>query len=213
MPKQPPDSQREKLIKTGPADSAMYVLSIFNVEDSLVLREISSPVNRPDNKHLVLLTQRMLSTVTHPDVGGVGIAAPQVGITRRVILVQRFDKEGEPFEAYFNPVIVSSSTETVTRDEGCLSIPGCRGPVERPDVIEIRYIHPEGNEVNETVQGFTARIFQHEIDHLNGLLILQRLHRIGIGGFVSQRAYGDDGNDQVPANRRNTKLSQGMEMR
>jgi peptide deformylase len=160
----------KKLIKTGPADSAMYVLSIFNVEDSLVLRVISSPVNRPDNKHLVLLTQRMLSTVTHPDVGGVGIAAPQVGITRRLILVQRFDKEGEPFEAYFNPVIVSSSTETVTRDEGCLSIPGCRGPVERPDVIEIRYIHPEGNEVNETVQGFTARIFQHEIDHLNGVL-------------------------------------------
>jgi peptide deformylase len=160
----------KKLIKTGPADSALYVLSVFNAEDAVVLRKISKPVNRPDNKHMVLLTQRMLSTVTDPDVGGVGIAAPQVGINRRLILVQRFDKEGEPFEAYFNPVIVYNSTETVTRDEGCLSIPGCRGPVERPDLIEIKYIHPEGNEVIETVQGFTARIFQHEIDHLNGVL-------------------------------------------
>lgn len=160
----------KKIINTGPADSAMYVLSVFNVEDSVVLRKISRPLNRPHNKHLVLLTQRMLNTVTHPDVGGVGIAAPQVGINRRLILVQRFDKEGEPFEAYFNPVIISSSTETITRDEGCLSIPGCRGPVERPDAIEVKYKHPEGKEVTEMVKGFTARIFQHEIDHLNGVL-------------------------------------------
>jgi peptide deformylase len=160
----------KNLINAGPADSAMYVLSVFNAEDSVVLRKISSPVNRPDNKHLVLLTQRMLNTVTHPDVDGVGIAAPQVGINRRLILVQRFDKEDEPFEAYFNPVIVSSAAEMVTRDEGCLSIPGCRGPVERPDIVEIKYIDKQGKEVTETVQGFTARIFQHEIDHLNGVL-------------------------------------------
>ncbi|MBE0661052.1 MAG: peptide deformylase [Bacteroidales bacterium] len=163
-------SIEKRLINTGPADSAMYVLSVFDAEDSLVLRKISNPVKQPDNKHLEILTQRMLITVTHPEVGGVGIAAPQVGINRRIILVQRFDKEDEPFEAYFNPVILSKSTETVTHDEGCLSIPGCRGPVERPDMIEIKYIHPEGNEVIETVQGFTARIFQHEIDHLDGIL-------------------------------------------
>lgn len=160
----------KRIINTGPADSSMYVLSVFNAEDSLVLRKISNPVKQPDNKHLEILTQRMLITVTHPEVGGVGIAAPQVGINRRIILVQRFDKEDEPFETYFNPVILSQSTETVIRDEGCLSIPGCRGPVERPDEIEIKYIHPYGNEVIETVQGFTARIFQHEIDHLNGVL-------------------------------------------
>jgi len=163
-------SIEKRLINAGPADSAMYVLSVFNTEDSLVLRKISDPVNQPDNKHLKLLVQRMLITVTHPEVGGVGIAAPQVGINRRIILVQRFDKQDEPFETYFNPVILSPSTETVTRDEGCLSIPGCRGPVERPDVIEIKYTQPEGNEVIETVQGFTARIFQHEIDHLDGVL-------------------------------------------
>lgn len=160
----------KRLINTGPADSAMYVLSVFNVEDSLVLRKISNPVKHPGNRHLKTLIRRMLITVTHPEVGGVGIAAPQVGINRRLILVQRFDKEDEPFEAYFNPVILSKSTETVTRDEGCLSIPGCHGPVERQDVIEIKYIQPEVNEVFETVQGFTARIFQHEIDHLDGVL-------------------------------------------
>jgi peptide deformylase len=158
------------LIKAGPADSAMQVLSVFSHEDSLVLRKTSSTVNRPKNKNIKLLTERMQSTVTHPDVGGVGIAAPQVGISRRVIVVQRFDKEGEPYEVYFNPVILSVSKETITRDEGCLSIPGYRGPVERPGTIELRYMIEEGNELTETIEGFTARIFLHEIDHLNGIL-------------------------------------------
>ena len=159
----------KKLIGAGHADSAMYVLSVFNIEDSLVLRERSRPVQNPQNKHIRLLEQRMLTTVMHPNSLGVGIAAPQVGISRQMILVQRFDKEGEPFETYYNPLILSGSEETVTRHEGCLSIPGWRGPVERPDVIQIKYINHTGKEVMETVQGFTARIFQHEIDHLNGI--------------------------------------------
>lgn len=160
----------KKLINAGPADSAMYVFNVFDYEDSLLLREISRPVSSPQNKHIQLLEQRMLATVLHPDSRGVGIAAPQVGISRQMILVQRFDKEGEPFEAYYNPLILSVSEETVIRHEGCLSIPGWRGPVERPDVIQISYLNHQREEVTETVQGFTARIFLHEIDHLNGIL-------------------------------------------
>jgi peptide deformylase len=160
----------KKLIKSGPADSAMYVLSVFNHNDSLVLRKVSKPMINPDYRLSELLMKRMLITVLHPDSRGVGIAAPQVGISRRLILVQRFDKEGEPFESYFNPVILSYSTETITRDEGCLSIPGCRGPVERPGSIELNYMNSKGEMITEIVEGFTARIFQHEIDHLNGVL-------------------------------------------
>ena len=166
----------KKLINAGPADSAMYVLSVFIDQDSLVLREYSRPVRNPQNKHIQLLEQRMLATVLHPDSRGVGIAAPQVGISRQMILVQRFDKEGEPFEAYYNPAILSDSEETVIRHEGCLSIPGWRGPVERPDVIQISYLNHQREEVTETVQGFTARIFLHEIDHLNGILYTDLVH-------------------------------------
>jgi len=163
-------SSEKQLINAAPADSAMRVLSVFNHEDSLFLRKIARPVHSPANKHVQLLSQRMLSTVLHPASQGVGIAAPQIGISRRLILVQRFDKDGEPFEVYINPVILTESTELVTRDEGCLSIPGYRGPVERPNVIEIEYINDKGEKVAEAVEGFTARIFQHEIDHLNGIL-------------------------------------------
>lgn len=163
-------NEEKKLINSGPADSAMYVLSVFSYSDSLFLRNHALNVGNVTNKHMKLLPQRMLATVLHPDSRGVGLAAPQVGISRRLILVQRFDKEGEPFEAYFNPLILRSFETTVLRDEGCLSIPGLRGPVERPDKIEIRYINAHGKEVVETLQGFTARIFQHEIDHLNGVL-------------------------------------------
>ncbi len=163
-------SSEKQLINKAHSDSAMRVLSVFNPEDSLFLRKIASPAGNPSNKHLQLLSERMLSTVLHPASQGVGIAAPQVGISRRLILVQRFDKEGEPFETYFDPVVLTASKQLVTRDEGCLSIPGYRGPVERPDVIEVEYINNTGEKVAETVEGFTARIFLHEIDHLNGIL-------------------------------------------
>jgi peptide deformylase len=160
----------KKLIKSGTVDSTMYVLSVFKQNDSLVLRKVSAPMIKPDNRLSELLIKRMLATVLHPGSRGVGIAAPQVGISRRLILVQRFDKEEEPFESYFNPVILSYSPETITRDEGCLSIPGYRGPVERPNSIELSYMNSQGETITEIVEGFTARIFQHEIDHLNGVL-------------------------------------------
>lgn len=165
----------KKLINSGHPDSAMYVLNVFKPADSVFLRKTALPVSGTQNKHIRRLAQRMYATVQHPDSKGVGIAAPQVGVSRNIIWVQRFDKENEPFEVYFNPVILSKSAETVTRDEGCLSIPDCRGPVERPNVIQISYVNQKGAQMTETVEGFTARIFQHEIDHLNGVLYTDRI--------------------------------------
>ena len=158
------------LIKDGARDQAMYVTQ-NNVEDDLrILRSMSSPVKNPSNKIWKVLVKRMLSTVTDSTNKGVGIAAPQVGINRRLILVQRFDKTDKSFQAIFNPEILFKSDSVWSRTEGCLSIPDVRETVVRPWQITVKYQDINGIYITESVDGFTARIFQHEIDHLNGLL-------------------------------------------
>ena len=158
------------LIKDGARDQAMYVTQ-NNVEDDLrILRSMSSPVKNPSNKIWKVLVKRMLSTVTDSTNKGVGIAAPQVGINRRLILVQRFDKTDKPFQAIFNPEILFKSDSVWNRTEGCLSIPDVRETVGRPWQILVKYQDINGLFITESVDGFTARIFQHEIDHLNGVL-------------------------------------------
>ena len=133
-------------------------------------------------------------TVTHPSQDGVGIAGPQIGLNRRVVAVQRFDKEGEPFEVYPNVRIVWASDSLAAGPEGCLSVPDRRGEVLRSQEIIIEYADITGIEhslqqnrlksnrhakpvpmVRDTVSGFTAVIFQHEIDHLDGVLYIDRL--------------------------------------
>ena len=172
------------------ADSIMRVLTVDNPEDSAVLRAKSSDLSaealRSDD--FKRLAELMLATVTHPSQNGVGIAAPQVGINRRVVAVQRFDKEevlpdgseGYPFEVYPNIRIVSMSESLEPGPEGCLSVPDRRGEVMRSREIVIEYadvtrLDEEDYMVRETVYGFTAVIFQHEIDHLDGVLYIDRL--------------------------------------
>lgn len=117
----------------------------------------------------------MLATVIDTNNLGVGIAAPQVGVSQALIAVQRFDKEGEPFEFYINPEIIYYSQNKSLGWEGCLSIPEERGQVYRADTITIRYLNEEQEKVvNENITGFTAVIFQHEIDHLNGILFIDK---------------------------------------
>lgn len=161
------------------SDSLMYVTTM--PADSAVLRtpcaqlssaELASPL-------AVTLVDKMLHTVQHPSQDGVGIAAPQVGISRRVICVQRFDKEGEPFEGYLNPRIDSLIGPEVVGPEGCLSIPGLRGMVPRSSEIVLTYVRPGTLEpVTERISGFTAIIFQHECDHLDGILYTDRAIQI-----------------------------------
>ena len=172
------------------ADSIMRVLTIDNEEDSAVLRAKSSDLSaealRSDDYRR--LAELMLATVTHPSQDGVGIAAPQVGLNRRVVAVQRFDKEeilpdgseGCPFEVYPNIRIVSMSETLEPGPEGCLSVPDRSGEVMRSREIVIEYadvnrLDEKDHMVRETVYGFTAVIFQHEIDHLEGVLYIDRL--------------------------------------
>ena len=146
-------------------------------QDSVVLRAKSVDLTDKELKsaQLQTLLARMLKTVTDPSQDGVGIAAPQVGINRRIVLVQRLDKAGEPFEAYVNIRIDSLYGETTHGPEGCLSVPGYRGLVPRKTDVEISYVNPQSGEVKkEHIQGYTAIIFQHECDHLDGILYIDK---------------------------------------
>ena len=161
------------------ADSIMRVLTIDNPADSFVLRDVSTNLSAEAllSEDFAKLSNLMTATVTHPSQDGVGIAGPQVGLNRRVVAVQRFDKEGEPFEVYPNISIVWTSDSLAYGPEGCLSVPGRRGEVLRSQEIVIEYdkISESVETVRDTISGFTAVIFQHEIDHLNGVLYIDRL--------------------------------------
>ncbi len=154
-------------------DSVLYVTTLW--QDSSILRTPSADLSSAELRSALLKTleAKMLRTVTDPSQDGVGIAAPQVGINRRVVWVQRLDKDGEPFECYENIRIDSLFGETVLLEEGCLSVPPLRGRVPRYNGVKISYLS-NGQKVTETVEGYTARIFQHECDHLDGILYIDR---------------------------------------
>ena len=161
----------------------MRVLTVDNPEDSLFLRRPCEEIAPAalGSQTLKKLGDKMLATVTSPEQDGVGIAGPQVGISRRIVAVQRFDKQGEPFEVYPNIRIIARNGETVPGPEGCLSVPGRRGEVPRYQQITISYsLPPSGKlpvrDTTENISGFTAVIFQHECDHLDGVLYTDYLN-------------------------------------
>jgi peptide deformylase len=105
---------------------------------------------------------------------GVGLAAPQVGISERIIVVDPHDDETKPF-ALINPEILDAGAETEKNEEGCLSIPGIRDLVERSVSVRVRGLTETGEVLELEADGLLSRILQHEIDHLNGILFLDRL--------------------------------------
>jgi peptide deformylase len=120
----------------------------------------------------------MFNTVTSPKNLGVGIAAPQVGILKNVILVQRYDLKKFPIEAYINPKITKFSKLKQPCLEGCLSIPNRMDTTRnRAYAILLEYENIKGEHKTEMIEDFTAVIFQHEIDHLNGILYLDHLDK------------------------------------
>ncbi|MBO4447160.1 MAG: peptide deformylase, partial [Bacteroidales bacterium] len=150
----------------------MRVLTVDNAKDYAVLRTPCEEFSAKElkSRYFRHLAKRMIKTVTDTTQNGVGIAAPQVGVSKRLIVVCRLDQEGEPFVPYANPQIDSTFGETVIGREGCLSVPLLRGNVPRAYGIVVSYASPDGlARVSETVVDYTARIFQHEIDHLDGI--------------------------------------------
>ena len=174
------------------SDSVMYV-TVWP-EDSAILRTPCADLTKAElkSKDLRTLMAKMLATVRAPQHDGVGIAAPQVGISKRIICLQRFDKDGGPFECYLNAHIDSLFGEIGKGPEGCLSIPPMRGLVPRYTNVIVSYIQPETLEPKrDTVTGYTAVIFQHECDHLDGRLYIDRADTVYVSTSweAERRAY------------------------
>lgn len=142
--------------------------------DDAVLRNISKKALMNSNGYDVLEKKMMESLLEEK---GVGIAAPQVGVNRRLVIVQRLDKEEKPLEYYYNPVITEKRGDLVEGWEGCLSVPDGFGKVMRSQDIDIEYDKNESGNIirfKEKIEGWTAVIFQHEIDHLDGILFIDK---------------------------------------
>lgn len=165
-------SNDEKELIQNNSSEMMRVYQRTNSSDSLVLKSKSTLIN-PTQKLTRLLAERMLLSVKNE--GGVGIATPQVGINRRMIWVQRFDKAEKPFELFINPEIIWASDLMQKGPEGDLSFDE-RGFVMRHYAVQIQYQNLDGQTIAEILEGFTAVIFQHERDHLDGILLTDRMN-------------------------------------
>ena len=136
------------------------------------LRQVADEVTDFD-ENLAQLVEDMIDTMHTAD--GIGLAAPQVGISKRVLVIDisPIDEKSTP-RAFINPVIMESSGECQL-EEGCLSIPDVRENVTRPEEILVSYQTETGAMESESFDGWTARVLQHEIDHLNGVLFVDYL--------------------------------------
>jgi peptide deformylase len=146
-------------------------------DDNPVLRQVARPVRRVDRAVRQLMDD-MVETMR--DAPGVGLAAPQVGLDLRVIVVETPIYPGEPDSPYrlwtvVDPEIIWASPELREDQEACLSIPGLYGDVPRHVEVGIRALDASGRLIELTARDFEARVFQHEIDHLDGLLFTDRV--------------------------------------
>lgn len=153
----------------------LEILTVDNAQHSEVLRSKSRAVQKVTPK-LAAFAEQMLETMRKAD--GVGLAAPQVGVLQRFFVAELPEDEenNHPRETYilFNPEIVKGKGEQVGY-EGCLSIPGYIGEVARQEEITVKGLNERGKPVRLKVEGYLARVFQHEIDHLDGILFTDKL--------------------------------------
>ncbi len=138
------------------------------------LRNPTEPVVFPLPKDIIRLTKDMMDTVRNAD--GIGLAAPQVGKSVKVIIIN-LEKSGVPTMVLFNPKIVAKSFKKTEIEEGCLSIPQVFGMVKRPKKVTIQAQNADGKVVKFTDDGWVARVAQHEIDHINGTLIIDHIKK------------------------------------
>jgi len=143
-------------------------IRIIVKEPDPVLRKKSKPVTK-FTRHLHKLLDDLAETMY--DANGVGLAAPQVGILKRVIVIDTREEEGAGLIEMVNPEIIARQG-TQLGPEGCLSIPGLNGDVQRAEKIKVRGQDRHGQPVEMDAEGFLARAFQHELDHLNGILFI-----------------------------------------
>jgi peptide deformylase len=153
----------------------MAILPIITIPDP-VLRKRATSVERVDAT-LLELAQSMLATMY--DAPGIGLAAPQVGVLRRLIVMDP-SRDEEPKQPLImvNPVILERGSEMRIHEEGCLSIPDVTAEIERPATTRVGYIDEAGKKREKTLEGIWSTLVQHEIDHLNGVLFIDYLSRL-----------------------------------
>lgn len=153
----------------------MAIKPIITLPDPL-LHQPSLPIERVDDE-LLRLADDMIETMYSAQ--GIGLAAVQVGVLRRLIVVDvdGNEKERQPL-IFINPEIVDNSSKVSSYQEGCLSIPSVYAEVERPASVTVRYINSLGKQEECSADGLLATCLQHEIDHLNGLLFIDHLSKL-----------------------------------
>jgi peptide deformylase len=165
------------------------------------LLEVSNPVEQFDTPELRELVADMIDTMR--ELNGAGLAAPQIGVGVRVVIFG-FDEnprypeaEAVPFTVLINPKLTPTGDEMEEDWEGCLSVPGMRGLVPRYTQLRYQGSDVKGNAIDRTVTDFHARVVQHEVDHLDGILYPQRIRDLRQFGFVEEldAALEDEGDD------------------
>ncbi|RJQ33948.1 peptide deformylase [Candidatus Parcubacteria bacterium] len=141
-----------------------------------ILRKTAKPIS-DFNAELKKLAVAMAEVMFADD--GIGLAGPQVSQSQRIIVVG--DGKGDHYDVYVNPEITFASKEKDTSEEGCLSLPGIFGNVSRPKKIHVKYQDLDGKVVKEKVKGLKAIVIQHEVDHLDGILFIDRAQKITKG--------------------------------
>ena len=169
-----------------PSRRVMAVRPVLRMGDPVLL-QVAKPVERFDTPELHALLQDMKDTMAA--LNGAGIAAPQIGTSLQVVIFgvgknPRYPQAEEvPYTELINPVLEPVGDEMEDGWEGCLSVPGMRGLVPRYTKLRYRGFDPKGEPIDRTVDGFHARVVQHEVDHLLGILYPMRIRDLRTFGF------------------------------
>jgi peptide deformylase len=164
----------------------MAIRPVLKMGDPVLL-QVAQPVQRFDTPELRELLQDMKDTMA--SLNGAGLAAPQIGVSLQVVIFgvgknPRYPQAEEvPYTELLNPVLEPLSDDMEEGWEGCLSVPGMRGLVPRYTNLRYRGVDPNGEPIDRTVSGFHARVVQHEVDHLLGILYPMRIRNMRFFGF------------------------------
>ena len=163
----------------------MAILKIAKMGHPLLLQK-AKEVRDPTSPEIKKLVNDMFDTLNDLGGSGVGLAAPQVHISLQIVIFEAANENETSLITLINPKIEVLTKETSIDWEGCLSVPGLRGKVSRPNKIKYTGLDIEGNKIGTIAEGFNARVVQHECDHLFGVLYPQRMKDLSSLQFVSE---------------------------
>lgn len=141
----------------------------IRIKGDPILRQKAKKVSRFENKKMTALAQAMEKVMAEEN--GIGLAAPQIGLSERIILVKT--KDGPLL--LINPEITKKSLRKNTAEEGCLSVPGIFGLVKRHNAVSVSALNPDRKNLKFKAKGMLARVIQHEVDHLDGILFIDKI--------------------------------------